>query len=77
MQKLLNDFINVYVLCPYCNLPETNLIYHKKNIYHKCDACGHETAVNPAARLCMSATVVVDFVHSDFHHQFDVQVWRN
>lgn len=39
--KILNKFIDIYVLCPRCKLPETILVLkHKKDLYHRCAACG-------------------------------------
>lgn len=40
LKKLLNDFITRYVLCPQCNLPETDLKVKDKKIFAKCLACG-------------------------------------
>ena len=55
-QKLLTDtlnkFIQMYVLCPNCKLPETDLVLDKKgNIYHKCNACGAQQLVDMTHRV--------------------------
>ena len=45
--NLLIEFINIYILCPVCDLPETDL--HKNNklgIHHVCRSCGECTKVN-------------------------------
>lgn len=42
IEKLLNDFINKYILCNICNYPE--LIIQQspnKQLYFSCNACGH------------------------------------
>eukprot|EP00298_Acanthocystis_sp_HF-20_P010672 c18983_g1_i2.p1 GENE.c18983_g1_i2~~c18983_g1_i2.p1 ORF type:complete len:237 (+),score=57.32 c18983_g1_i2:184-894(+) len=39
LAKLLADFINRYVLCPQCHLPETDLKVKKGSIYAQCRAC--------------------------------------
>ena len=42
--KYFIEFIKIYVLCPNCDLPETQLFLHKdkklKNLSHNCNACG-------------------------------------
>eukprot|EP00299_Pterocystis_sp_00344_P006425 c1826_g1_i1.p1 GENE.c1826_g1_i1~~c1826_g1_i1.p1 ORF type:complete len:400 (-),score=106.49 c1826_g1_i1:31-1230(-) len=40
LKKLLADFINRYVLCPQCKLPETDLKVKNGLIHAKCKACG-------------------------------------
>jgi len=41
LQKLLDKFIDQFVLCPKCHLPETVLaVRADKSIRHKCKACG-------------------------------------
>ena len=54
LQKLTYEFINHFVLCPKCGLPETILKVKgsKKNssVYHKCNACGTRTIINH--KLC-------------------------
>jgi len=40
LQKLLNVFIDKFVLCPNCKLPETALVVKKGIIFHRCSACG-------------------------------------
>ncbi len=43
----LIEFINIYILCPVCDLPETNLLLNKKKgICHNCRSCGNVTKVN-------------------------------
>lgn len=53
LQKLLNIFIDKFVLCPNCHLPETSLIINTKGtIKHSCNACGHKGPVDMAHKLC-------------------------
>jgi len=54
LQKLIHQFIDLYVLCPICNLPETDLsLSHTKNsVKHKCSACGAKTAINSDNKFC-------------------------
>ncbi|KAK8789662.1 eukaryotic translation initiation factor 5 [Blastocystis sp. subtype 4] len=50
--KILNKFIDEYVLCPVCKLPETSLMLkHKKDLYHHCDACGAETLIEANSKM--------------------------
>jgi translation initiation factor 5 len=44
--KLLIEFINIYILCPVCDLPETSLHKNKQlGIYHECRSCGNNTKI--------------------------------
>lgn len=52
LQKLLNIFIDKFVLCPKCHLPETALVVRKQLIQHKCSACGAKEAVDMSHKLC-------------------------
>lgn len=59
-QETLDKFIDIFVLCPNCHLPETDLCLEgkKKNvsILHNCKACGSRTPVDLTHRLC--ATII-------------------
>lgn len=52
LQDLMHRYIEVFVLCPNCSLPET--VYKIKNdcIYHKCAACGSKDMVDMSHKLC-------------------------
>lgn len=52
LQSLIHKYIDAFVLCPNCRLPET--IYKIKNeiIYHKCAACGAKEMVDMSHKLC-------------------------
>jgi translation initiation factor 5 len=44
----LKDFIKIYVLCPDCDYPETNLFLDgKKNIGTLCRSCGCNSLIQP------------------------------
>ena len=52
---LVDKFIDLFVLCPNCLLPETHLSVQARkngNIYHKCAACGEKTMVDMGHKLC-------------------------
>jgi translation initiation factor 5 len=52
LQKLMNIFIEKFVLCPRCRLPETALIVKKGFIFHKCSACGEKEQLDMSHKLC-------------------------
>lgn len=52
IQDLLFKFIELFVLCPNCNLPETALKARRGVIYHKCNACGEKSSVDMSHKLC-------------------------
>jgi len=41
LQKLIDKFIEKFVLCPECCLPELDLLVKKNTVSGKCNACGH------------------------------------
>ncbi|CAE7874788.1 EIF5, partial [Symbiodinium sp. KB8] len=46
LQTLTHTFIQKFVLCPECNLPETQLTVKKSGqVWHKCSACGFKGPV--------------------------------
>ena len=53
LQHLLNVFIDKFVLCPKCHLPETALVVKKDGlVLHKCSACGAKEPVDMSHKLC-------------------------
>ena len=53
LQQILDVFIDKFVLCPVCKLPETKLsVKSNGDIYHKCKACGKNSLVDPLHKLC-------------------------
>lgn len=53
LAETLQKFIEMYVLCGNCQLPETDLKIRKNgNIVQQCNACGAETAVDMTHKLC-------------------------
>lgn len=51
ISDLLDLFIEKYVLCPECKLPETDLRLHKGVIYADCRACSYSGPVDMQHRL--------------------------
>ncbi|KAK9708352.1 eukaryotic translation initiation factor 5 [Basidiobolus ranarum] len=51
MQKLLDGFIDKFVLCGACKNPETDLIISKDDIIRDCKACGQRTPVDMRQKL--------------------------
>jgi translation initiation factor 5 len=52
LQKLIHRYIEKFVLCPNCGLPETKYKIRSNAIYHKCDACGAEEMDDMSHKLC-------------------------
>eukprot|EP00177_Eucheuma_denticulatum_P006138 GFKZ01011196.1.p1 GENE.GFKZ01011196.1~~GFKZ01011196.1.p1 ORF type:complete len:416 (+),score=106.58 GFKZ01011196.1:468-1715(+) len=53
LAETLKKFIEMFVLCPNCNLPETDLKLKKNgNITQVCNACGHEGICDMTHKLC-------------------------
>lgn len=53
LEEWLDNYIDKFVLCPKCHLPETELKIKKEVIYHKCMCCGTKSPlVDPGHKLC-------------------------
>lgn len=53
LQQILDVFIDKFVLCPVCKLPETKLLVESNgDIYHKCNACGESSPIDSSHKLC-------------------------
>jgi len=52
LQDLVHRYIDKFVLCPNCNLPETEYKIKSDAIYHKCAACGAKEMVDMSHKLC-------------------------
>lgn len=53
LEEWLEIYIDKFVLCPKCHLPETELKIKKEVIYHKCMCCGTKSPlVDPGHKLC-------------------------
>eukprot|EP01096_Ripella_sp_DP13-Kostka_P016449 TRINITY_DN800_c0_g1_i1.p1 TRINITY_DN800_c0_g1~~TRINITY_DN800_c0_g1_i1.p1 ORF type:complete len:410 (-),score=228.03 TRINITY_DN800_c0_g1_i1:33-1148(-) len=54
MNTLLDQYIQKWVLCPNCRLPETDLSVNGKNlIFVDCNACGHHAQCDMSSRLAV------------------------
>ncbi len=51
LQQLLCKYIQAFVLCPSCQLPETGYKIKGGVIYQKCDACGEKSMVDMSHKL--------------------------
>lgn len=51
LQELIHKYIEKFVLCPNCGLPETDYKIKNDAIYHKCAACGAKEMVDMSHRL--------------------------
>lgn len=52
LQDLMHRYIEKFVLCPNCRLPETAYKIKGDSIYHKCAACGAKEMVDMNHKLC-------------------------
>lgn len=52
LQELIQRYIDKFVLCPNCNLPETEYKIKNDTVYHKCAACGAKEMVDMSHKLC-------------------------
>jgi translation initiation factor 5 len=52
LQDLMHRYIERFVLCPNCNLPETDYKIKNDAIWHKCAACGAKEMVDMSHKLC-------------------------
>lgn len=51
LQKMLEKFIEIFVLCPTCKLPEIKMKIKSKTIKIDCAACGHNGVLQTAHKL--------------------------
>jgi len=52
LQKLIRRYIDLFVLCPNCHLPETDYKIKNETIWHRCKACGAKEMVDMGHKLC-------------------------
>ena len=52
LQKLIHRYIELFVLCPNCKLPETEYKIKNEVIWHRCAACGAKEMVDMGHKLC-------------------------
>jgi len=52
LQKLIRRYVDLFVLCPNCNLPETDYKIKSEIVYHRCKACGAKEMVDMGHKLC-------------------------
>lgn len=52
LQEMMKRYIQGFVLCPSCGLPETKYKIKSEVIYHTCAACGAKDMVDMSHKLC-------------------------
>ena len=52
LQNLIHRYIELFVLCPNCRLPESEYKIKNDIIYHRCAACGAKEMVDMSHKLC-------------------------
>ena len=45
INEKIEQYVQLFVICPICKRPDTNLIKEDKNIYLRCMACGTKTVI--------------------------------
>lgn len=51
LQNKIYNYIDSYVLCELCKLPETKYKISKKKLYNKCQACSHKYEITGNEKL--------------------------
>jgi len=51
LQQMMHKYIDAFVICPNCGLPETDYKIKSGLISHKCAACGHKEVVDMTHKL--------------------------
>lgn len=52
LQQLVHKYVELFVLCPNCRLPESKYKIKNGAIFHKCYACGAKDMVDMSHKLC-------------------------
>jgi translation initiation factor 5 len=52
LQDLMHKYIEKFVLCPNCRLPESEYKIKNDGIFHRCKACGAKEMVDMSHKLC-------------------------
>jgi len=52
LQEMVHRYVENFVLCPSCGLPETEYKIKNDLIWHRCKACGAKEMVNMEHKLC-------------------------
>lgn len=52
LQELMHRYIEKFVLCPNCRLPESEYKIKNDLIFHRCKACGAKEMVDMSHKLC-------------------------
>jgi translation initiation factor 2 subunit 2 len=48
LKSLMKRYTQKYVLCPFCNKPETRIVKEEKFIFLQCQACGAKESIKNA-----------------------------
>ena len=52
LQQMIHRYVEKFVICPQCGLPETDYKIKSEIIWHKCAACGAKEMVDMSHKLC-------------------------
>jgi translation initiation factor 2 subunit 2 len=45
LTRLINLYIDKYVICPVCSRPDTHIVKENRLFFKKCDACGAKSSI--------------------------------
>jgi len=45
LMRLINLYIDKYVICPVCSRPDTQIVKENRLFFKKCDACGARSSI--------------------------------
>jgi translation initiation factor 5 len=51
VHEMISDFVNKFILCEKCKLPETSIQLEENTVFMKCQACGHISKADPTNKL--------------------------
>jgi translation initiation factor 5 len=51
LQRLLDEYIEFYVLCHQCRYPETHYIIHHHELFQECESCGYLTPCDRSEKM--------------------------
>jgi translation initiation factor 2 subunit 2 len=44
-ERLIRRYMEIFVICPVCNLPDTRIVKEKRLSFLVCEACGAKSSV--------------------------------
>jgi len=63
LQSQIFEYIDIFVLCECCRLPETIYRLGKNHVYHKCASCGHKSKIEHRLNKFIIKEYAINHVH--------------